>query len=135
MAIKKYKSFGRVWQHHFMSTKRTVSAKAVSIPEGVQWLEFERSDGDPNTWPPKSRTERVVDGEGHVNFHRVIAPDEGSAVRWRVEVGAAVASRMGLPGGHFLFSVFSFMAELVERWKRSRTQLCLEVLAVWVSTI
>jgi hypothetical protein len=86
-----------------MSAKRPLATKAVVLPENPLWLEFTRSDGDSSTWPSNSRTQRVVDAQGHVNFHRVIELDESHAVRWRTEVGAAVASQMGLPGNSQFF--------------------------------
>jgi hypothetical protein len=80
-----------------MSAKRHLT-KLVVVPENPLWLEFTGSDGDPSTWPPRARTQRVVDAQEHVNFYRVVDLDEPSALRWRIEIGAAVAGQMGLPG-------------------------------------
>jgi hypothetical protein len=87
-----------------MSAKvRNPGQKTLSIPENPHWLDFERSDGDPSTWPSGSRTERVVDSDGHVNFLRLVDPDELHGIRWRLELASVLAHQMNLPGKYMSF--------------------------------
>ena len=81
-----------------MSARKSLSAKPFALPKDAHWLEFERSDGDPSTWPSVTRTERVVDSDGCVNFYRIVDPEESYGVRWRMEVGTAIAKQMNMPG-------------------------------------
>jgi hypothetical protein len=76
--------------------KRGVSSKAYALPPDPSWLEFERSDGDESTWP--SKTARVVDHEGCVNFMDIVGLDDSHSARWRHSVGKEVAKLLGLPG-------------------------------------
>lgn len=76
-----------------LMSSRAVSSKHI-LPTNPTWLEFERSDGDPANWP--TNTTREVDHEGHVNYMRVNTLDEPLAIKWRVEVGKALAEHMGL---------------------------------------
>jgi hypothetical protein len=62
------------------------------------YIQFESSDGDNSTWPSETRTTRVVDDEGYVDFYSIVDPEESRGVKWRTEVGAAVARQMNLPG-------------------------------------
>jgi hypothetical protein len=78
-----------------MSARRQYSDKHA-LPANPTWIEFERSDGDENTWP--SNTTCVVDHEGHVNFMLPLEASESVCVKWRIEVGAAVAAALRLPG-------------------------------------
>ncbi|KAI0741615.1 hypothetical protein C8Q80DRAFT_145059 [Daedaleopsis nitida] len=68
-----------------------------ALPDNPSWLEFPRSDGDVRALP--KNTTKIVDSEGEVNYMRPIAMDESLAILWRVSVGAAVATRLGLPEG------------------------------------
>ncbi|OSD04794.1 hypothetical protein PYCCODRAFT_1406971 [Trametes coccinea BRFM310] len=68
-----------------------------TLPDNLSWLEFPRSDGDPSVLP--KNTKQVVDSDGQVNFMRPVPLDESLAIGWRVSVGAALATRMGLPEG------------------------------------
>jgi hypothetical protein len=88
-----------------MSTRKSLSTRVFTLPGDASWLEFERSDGDPSTWPAEVRTERVVDKDGHVNFYRIIDLEESQGVRWRMEVGAAVAKQMNMPGTSIRYPV------------------------------
>ncbi|KAF8239404.1 hypothetical protein L208DRAFT_1237893 [Tricholoma matsutake] len=79
-----------------MSSRR-VSEKFFSLPESSHFLEFQRSDGDPRTWP--SHTTRSIDSDGHVNFMQYVDIDASYAVRWRVAAGKAAAAALELPTG------------------------------------
>ncbi|KAI9064803.1 hypothetical protein FKP32DRAFT_1757175 [Trametes sanguinea] len=72
-------------------------AGSHTLPDNPSWLEFPRSDGDPSALP--KNTKQVVDSDGQVNFMRPVPLDESLAIGWRVSVGAALATRMGLPEG------------------------------------
>jgi len=78
-----------------MSSRR-ISDRGLSIPGDSQFLEFERSDGDPRGWP--SSTTRIIDSDGHVNFMQYEEIDAPAATRWRVAVGQGAAIALGLPG-------------------------------------
>jgi hypothetical protein len=67
-----------------------------ALPANPSWIEFERTDGDQSLWP--TNTTKNVDREGHVNYMRVSAIDESLSIKWRVEVGKALAIIMELPG-------------------------------------
>jgi hypothetical protein len=67
-----------------------------ALPSNPSFLEFEKSDGDSALWP--HNTTKVVDAEGCVNFMQHVALDEPMSIKWRVGVGAAVSSILGLPG-------------------------------------
>jgi hypothetical protein len=77
-----------------MSSRR-VSDKAMNLPDNPHFLQFERSDGDPRTWPQS--TIRSIDGDGHVNFMQHVDIDASSAIRWRVTVGQGAAIALELP--------------------------------------
>ena len=76
-------------------SNRGLSNKHV-LPANPTWIEFERSDGDQNLWP--RNTTKVVDQESHVNYMRVAPLDDYISIKWRVEVGKALAGFMDLPG-------------------------------------
>ena len=78
-----------------MSARRQYSDKHA-LPANPTWVEFERSDGDENNWP--SNTTRIVDREGHVNFMLPLEINESVCLKWRTEVGAAVAVALKWPG-------------------------------------
>jgi hypothetical protein len=78
-----------------MSARRQYSDKHA-LPANPAWVEFERSDGNESLWP--SNTTRIVDGEGHVNFMLPLDINEPMCIKWRTEVGAAVAVALRLLG-------------------------------------
>ena len=83
-----------------MSARRQYSDKHY-LPDNPSWVEFPRSDGDQSTWP--SHTTRTVDNMGHVNFMRPVPLDEaGVSIKWRIEVGAALAVLLKWPGMSFV---------------------------------
>ena len=71
-------------------------ASSYALPTNPSYLDFPRSDGDPSIWP--TNTTSRVDDEGHVNFMREVALDEPLTIKWRVEVGAALATRLNMAG-------------------------------------
>jgi hypothetical protein len=73
---------------------RNHSAKHA-LPDDPSYLDFPRTDGDPELWP--TNTERKVDSEGCVNFMQEVALDEPLSVKWRVGVGDAVSVALKLP--------------------------------------
>lgn len=66
-----------------------------TLPPNPEFLDFPRTDGDSTKW--RNDTKKVVDHEGHVNYHRVIEDDEGASIHWRTQIGQHVAERIGLP--------------------------------------
>ncbi|RDB20827.1 hypothetical protein Hypma_012012 [Hypsizygus marmoreus] len=79
-----------------MSARR-ISEKQISIPENAHFLDFERSDGDPKSWP--TNTTRIVDEEGHVNFMQPLTINDPASVRWRIGVAQGIAAALKLPEG------------------------------------
>ncbi|KAJ7890458.1 hypothetical protein B0H14DRAFT_2497092 [Mycena olivaceomarginata] len=75
---------------------RNHSAKHA-LPDDPSYLDFPRTDGDPELWP--TNTERKVDSEGCVNFMQEVALDEPLSIKWRVGVGDAVSVALKLPPG------------------------------------
>lgn len=71
-----------------------------AIPPNPTFIDFPRSDGDPSNWP--TNTTPHIDSEGHVNFMRQASLDESLSIKWRVEVGAALASKLNMPRECFL---------------------------------
>jgi hypothetical protein len=65
-----------------------------AIPANPTFIDFPRSDGDSSKWP--TNTTPHIDSEGHVNFMRQAALDESLSIKWRVEVGAALASKLNM---------------------------------------
>jgi len=82
---------------------RTTSHKGFGtshvIPQNPTFIDFPRSDGDPSNWP--SNTTYRVDNEGHVNFMREVALDEPLSIKWRIDVGAALAVKMNMDRVYF----------------------------------
>lgn len=78
-----------------MSARR-ISDKHGAIPQNPHFLQFERSDGDPRTWP--TNTAQVIDREGHVNFMRPLGLDHPATIRWRIGVAQGLATALKLPG-------------------------------------
>lgn len=98
-----------------MSSKHT-------LPANPSWLEFERSDGDSFNWP--TNTTREVDHEGHVNYMRICAIDEPLCIKWRVEVGKALAEHLELQRESCYISGL-ITPNVVDSWPR----LCFEGMA------
>ncbi|KAG0709404.1 hypothetical protein DFH29DRAFT_229175 [Suillus ampliporus] len=73
---------------------------SYAIPANPNFLDFPRSDGDPGKWP--TNTTPTVDSEGHVNYMRVVALDESLSIKWRVEVGAALATKLNMAQGNYV---------------------------------
>ncbi|KAG1746514.1 uncharacterized protein EDB91DRAFT_1117321 [Suillus paluster] len=71
-----------------------------AIPPNPTFLDFPRSDGDPSNWP--TNTTFAVDSEGHVNYMRVAALDESLSIKWRVEVGASLATKLNMAQGNYV---------------------------------
>lgn len=78
-----------------LMSNRALSNKHA-LPQNPTWIEFERTDGDQTQWPPN--TTRIVDREGHVNYMRIASIDEPLSIKWRVEVGKALAALLNKPG-------------------------------------
>ncbi|KAF5387378.1 hypothetical protein D9757_005705 [Collybiopsis confluens] len=78
-----------------MPTSRNANTAHILPPDPV-YLSVAHSDGNVNTWP--RNTERVVEN-GEVNYMQHIPIDEGMAVKWRVQVGAALANALNKPKG------------------------------------
>jgi hypothetical protein len=110
-----------------------------ALPANPTWVEFERSDGDESNWPPN--TTKVVDREGHVNYMRVAAIDEALSIKWRVEVGKALAGFMKLSGkpraphvtqvARFLITRLELLFDFIDRW----TGLCAQSMAPRISDV
>ena len=64
------------------------------LPPNPTFLDFPRSDGNSSKWP--LNTTCHVDSEGHVNFMREVPLDEPLAIKWRIEVGAVLATRLNM---------------------------------------
>ncbi|KAF9073278.1 hypothetical protein BDP27DRAFT_1417405 [Rhodocollybia butyracea] len=60
-----------------------------AIPPNPNYLDITHSDGNRDLLP--TNTNRVVDSDGQVNFMQPVELDEGLAIKWRVQVGAALA--------------------------------------------
>ncbi|KAJ4466097.1 hypothetical protein C8J55DRAFT_609374 [Lentinula edodes] len=75
---------------------RSVNVKH-ELPPNPVFREIERSDGDQDTWP--QNTTRIVDSDGQVNYMQYVPSDEGMAIKWRVQVGQALANAFNWPKG------------------------------------
>ncbi|KAJ3743590.1 hypothetical protein DFH05DRAFT_1557935 [Lentinula detonsa] len=75
---------------------RTVNTKH-ELPANPVYKQIERSDGDRSTWP--QNTTRIVDSDGQVNYMHYVPLDEGMAIKWRVQVGQALANGLNWPKG------------------------------------
>ncbi|KAG1770685.1 hypothetical protein EDD22DRAFT_865505 [Suillus occidentalis] len=71
-----------------------------AIPPNATFIDFPRSDGDPSNWPTNNTPH--IDSEGHVNYMRQAALDESLSIKWRVEVAAALASKLNMAQGHYV---------------------------------
>ncbi|KAF5350260.1 hypothetical protein D9758_007792 [Tetrapyrgos nigripes] len=65
------------------------------LPANPIFVSFERSDGDSSTWP--RNTEKIVDHEGHVNYMNPVSIEMGMGIKWRVQVGEALANALKWP--------------------------------------
>ena len=65
------------------------------IPDNPHWIEFPRSDGSTSHLP--KNTTKIVDSEGQVNYMRPVGMEESLSNLWRVAVGSAMATRLGMP--------------------------------------
>ncbi|KAL0575194.1 hypothetical protein V5O48_006788 [Marasmius crinis-equi] len=68
------------------------------LPANPTFKAFERSDGTPSQWP--KNTERVVDGDGHVNYMEYLDLNHPVSINWRTGVAKAVAKACDWPAGH-----------------------------------
>ncbi|ESK96515.1 proteophosphoglycan ppg4 [Moniliophthora roreri MCA 2997] len=75
---------------------RNLAAKH-ELPANPTFKEFERSDGDPSTWP--TNTDRIIDSDGHVNYMQHLDVDHSLAIKWRVGTGEALAKALKWPEG------------------------------------
>ena len=66
-----------------------------TLPPNPEFLDFERTDGDPKKWP--TNTKQVVDTEGNINYMKPLGPDNSSDIHWRCQIAAKVAERLGKP--------------------------------------
>ncbi|KAG2365013.1 hypothetical protein BDR07DRAFT_1459321 [Suillus spraguei] len=71
-----------------------------AIPPNPTFIEFPRSDGDPSNWPTNNTPQ--IDSEGHVNYMRQAGLDESLSIKWRVEVAAALASKLNMAQGNYV---------------------------------
>ncbi|KAJ4475059.1 hypothetical protein J3R30DRAFT_3295061 [Lentinula aciculospora] len=75
---------------------RSANAKH-ELPSNPVYREIEHSDGVQSAWP--KNTTRIVDSEGQVNWMQYVPSDEGMAIKWRVQVGQALANALNWPKG------------------------------------
>jgi len=75
-------------------TSRSV-AGGHTLPPNPEFLDFERTDGDPKKWP--TNTKQVVDTDGNVNYMKPLGPDDSSDIHWRCQIATKVAERLGKP--------------------------------------
>lgn len=121
-------------------SNRALSHKHA-LPQNPIWIEFERTDGDQTQWPPN--TTRIVDREGHVNYMRVASIDEPLSLKWRVEVGKALASLLNKPGrlqGSHLSQTVGLLTTSLEFYHKNnsinrRARLCVESMATRISDV
>lgn len=76
-----------------MSVRRGAAKRHV-LPDNPVWVDIPRSDGGGKL---PTNTEKVVDGDGHVNFMRPVPLDEPLCIHWRNTIGPRVAAVLGLP--------------------------------------
>ncbi|TFK29704.1 hypothetical protein FA15DRAFT_752501 [Coprinopsis marcescibilis] len=77
-----------------MSKGRNIAQANVKVPENPIFVDFERSDGDPATWP--KNVIRTVDNEGQVNWMQHLPLDDPTALKWRLQVGKHIAADSGV---------------------------------------
>ena len=90
-----------------MSRNRNHSGKESVLPSDVEWVVIEASDGSPTRWP--TNTEPNPDGEGHINYMKLLGNDNSFAIKWRLQIGKALAEMLKYPG--FGMPHFSFPSE------------------------
>ncbi|KAF5383714.1 hypothetical protein D9615_003660 [Tricholomella constricta] len=79
-----------------MSARR-IADKAVEMPSNPHFLDFERSDGDPSSWP--KNTTRIVDDAGEINWMKPMDIDQPHSLRWRLGAAKGIAIASNLPLG------------------------------------
>ncbi|KAG1740070.1 hypothetical protein EDB19DRAFT_1710115 [Suillus lakei] len=100
--MSRYQTYLEALTARRMSARNTHKGFGSShaIPPNPTFLDFPRSDGDPSNWP--INTTPHVDSEGHVNYMRQAALDESLSIKWRVEVAAALASKLNMAQGSYV---------------------------------
>lgn len=83
---------------------RVVNQDGYVVPPNPEYLEFKTSDGSASRWPPASAITRVVDSEGSVNYFEHLPLEHAQNIKWRYEVGDALARASKMPG---MFAVSS----------------------------
>ncbi|KAJ3721247.1 hypothetical protein C8R42DRAFT_721970 [Lentinula raphanica] len=78
-----------------MGSKRGVNTR-FELPDNPVFKSIHDSDGDKSTWP--RNTTRIVES-GQVNFMEYVPIDEGVALKWRIQVGQALANAFNWPKG------------------------------------
>ncbi|KAJ8095235.1 hypothetical protein PM082_010458 [Marasmius tenuissimus] len=73
-----------------------VSSTKHELPANPTYKIFERSDGNSSRWP--KNTECVVES-GNVNWMQHLDLDHPLCIKWRCEIGAAVAKALSWPEG------------------------------------
>lgn len=76
-------------------------ASSYSLPPNPEWISFPRTDANSSRWPKNNS--RVILQDGTVNYFELLPIDHGQVVKWRIQVGAAVAERLGYVGFGALF--------------------------------
>jgi hypothetical protein len=73
-------------------------SQRFDMPANPVFLEFMRTDADPDksSWP--ENTVEVVDNAGNVNFYHPVAEVVGASLKWKHQVALKVAERMGMEG-------------------------------------
>lgn len=93
-----------------MSRIRSHSGKEGVLPNDVEWVVIGTSDGDPARWP--TNTSPIPDGEGHINYMKLLDLDNTFAIKWRLQIGKALAEMHKYPGfGTRPFSYYGPFAE------------------------
>jgi len=77
---------------------RTVNQEGYVVPPNPEYLEFKTSDGNASRWPAASATTRIVDNEGSVNYFEHLPLEHPQNIKWRYEVGDALARALKMPG-------------------------------------
>lgn len=98
------------------------------LPPNPTFLDFPRSDGNTSNWP--LNTTYQVDNEGHVNYMREVALDEPLSIKWRVDVGAALASRLNMDREYSVQSPGPTVRLSRPSMQRQRAMLCEDGLRV-----
>ncbi|TFK63002.1 hypothetical protein BDN72DRAFT_827027 [Pluteus cervinus] len=75
-------------------------AQHHTLPANPTYVEFPRTDGNQALWP--THTTKIVDSDGQVNFMLHLGLDSPISIKWRVQVGKAVALDMNMPEGTYV---------------------------------